>query len=314
MRAKILSVYAILLNWNGADDTIECLKSLSLLKGEYPKVIVCDNASTDNSWQKLQAYVATQDILGIQLIQTGSNLGFAAGNNVGLRIALSDPSMEFVWILNNDTEVAPDALNALLQYMVAHPKVGICGSTLLYLDEPNLIQAVGGKFNSWLGTSKHLLGHHAYSEEVCTAIDSSAIDYVVGASMFVRRILLEEIGLLGEEYFLYYEEIDWATRMKRETPQWLVGYAPKSIIYHKEGGATGANDLAVKSYNFLTDYYFITSRLKFTRKFYPYRVVLVRISMLGVALNRLRRRQYRSMALALCVFAGYIPNFLVPLR
>jgi len=304
----------VLLNWCNADDTIACLKSLSLLKGEYPKVIVCDNASTDNSWKKLQNYVDNQDILDIRLVQTGSNLGFAAGNNVGLRIALSDPSMEFVWILNNDTEVAPDALNALLQYMVAHPKVGICGSTLLYLDEPNLIQAVGGKFNSWLGTSKHLLGHHAYSEEVCTAIDSSAIDYVVGASMFVRRVLLEEIGLLGEEYFLYYEEIDWAKRMKLETPQWLVGYAPKSIVYHKEGGATGANDLAVKSYNYLADYYFITSRLKFTHKFYPSRAVLIRISMLGVALNRLSRRQYRSMALALCVFAGYIPSFLVPLR
>lgn len=308
----ISKVYVLLLNWCNADDTIACLKSLSHLTGDLPKVIVCDNASSDDSWKTLQAYIGSQETLNIELIQTGGNLGFAGGNNIGLRSALSDPSMEFVWILNNDTVVDRAALIGLMSYMSQNPKVGICGSTLLYMDEPNLIQAVGGKFNSWLGTSQHLFGHQFYSLDLCESIDVTSMDYVVGASMFVRRSVFEKIGLLNEEYFLYYEEIDFAERLKREVPEFTLGYASNSLVFHKEGGSTGANDLAVKTYNYATDFYFITSRLKFTQKFYPRRAFLVRLSMLGVAANRLKRKQWRSAALALALFIGCIPGSLEP--
>lgn len=302
----------VILNWNGCVDTIACLETLKRLRADNCRIIICDNSSTDDSWTILKAYVASQIGLDIQLVQTGSNLGFAGGNNVGLRLALSDPEMQFAWVLNNDTEVASEALSYLLAYMNAHPDVGICGSTLLYADDPSLIQAVGGQYNPWLGTSKHVLGHQKFSQAICESVDPDSFDYVVGASMFVRRTVLERVGLLSEDYFLYCEEIDWATRMKRQMPEMRLGYAPESLVYHKEGASTGANDLQGKTYRYFADYFFITSRLKFARKHYPLHSLVVQASMLLVALNRVRRRQWRSATVALLCFIGLIPGFMDP--
>lgn len=305
-------VYVVVLNWNGASDTIVCLKSLARLHAPLPKVLVCDNASTDDSWARLQDYASSQNLLDIQLINTGANLGFSGGNNVGLRAALSDPAMEFVWILNNDTEVAPDALAALMRYMNGHPNAGICGSTLLYMHNPEYIQAVGGQYNLWLGTSRHVLGKKRYTRVLCQSVDPLTLDYVVGASMFVRRSVLENVGLMSEDFFLYSEEIDWAYRLKRCLPAQTLGYAPESLVYHKEGASTGSNDWQEKAYSYLSDYFFITSRLKFARKLGSVYELSVQGSMLLVSLNRVRRRQWRSAMVALCCFCGVIPKFLEP--
>lgn len=305
-------ICVILLNWNGWEDTIACLKSLSMLEGAAPGIVVCDNASIDDSWMRLQGYVDEHPEQRIRLIQTGANLGFAGGNNVGLKIALSDPETEFAWLLNNDTEVASEALSALVTYMANHADVGICGSTLLYMEEPSLVQAVGGRYNAWLGTSKHVLGHQKYSRLVCESIDPGTFDYVVGASMFIRRSVLEQVGLLSEDYFLYCEEMDIATRMKRQMPEMKLGYAPASLVYHKEGASTGANDRKGKTYSYFSDYFFITSRIRFAKNFFPLKRWLVQLSMLPVAINRLRRRQWRSMAVALCALIGWVPECLDP--
>ena len=305
-------VYVIILNWNGAADTIACLDSLKRLRKTALKVIVCDNKSIDDSWSRLNQYVSMSDELDIQLVQTGSNLGFAGGNNVGLRIALADPRMEYAWLLNNDTEVDIDALQALLDYMAVHPEVGICGSTLLYADDPSQIQAIGGKYNPWLGSSRHLLGHQPYRRSLVDSFNQDDIDYVVGASLFVRRSVLEKVGLMSEEYFLYYEEIDWATRMKRLIPGGKLGFAPDSIVLHKEGSSTQVNDRLNKTYRYSSDYFFITSRLKFSRKYFPLHSIVVQASMLWVALNRLRRGQVKSAWVALCCFCGFDPFWLDP--
>lgn len=306
------SVYVVLVNWCGAEDTIACLRSLAKLDDVLPKVIVCDNASVDGSWDRLQAYVSSQIRLDIRLVQTGANLGFAGGNNVGLQMALSDPEMQFVWLLNNDTEVAPEALSSLMRYMNEHVNVGICGSTLLYMHSPGLIQAVGGQYNFWLGTSRHVLGHQKYSVALCQSVDPATLDYVVGASMFVRRSVLEQVGLLSEDYFLYCEEIDWATRMKRQMTEMKLGYAPLSLIYHKEGASTGSNDRTGKAYSYFADYFFITSRIRFARKFFPIKRWAVQLSMVPVALNRFRRKQWRSLLVAVCALFGVIPEALDP--
>lgn len=307
-------VYVIILNWNGATDTIACIQSLARLNGPLPKVIVCDNASSDDSWSRLQSCVTMYPGLNIQLVQTGANLGFAGGNNVGLRMALSDPTMDFVWLLNNDTVVAPDSLAVQLLYMSQHPQVGICGSTLLYADEPERIQAVGGRYHPWRISAKHVLGHQPYSEALCRSVDPAEFDYVVGASMFVRRGVLEKVGLLSEDYFLYFEEIDWATRMKRTLPGMTLGYAPDSLVYHKEGASTQSNNRVKKTYRYFADYFFITSHLKFSRKHYPLRSLMVQASMLLIALNRIRRGQARSALVALSCFFGRIPRRLDPRR
>ena len=330
----------VLVNWNAPSHTLICLASLMRLKGPQPSIIVCDNDSRDDSyeiireallamrspprtdWQPFHFWesVATgepgrPDAVQwpeIALIRTSRNRGFAGGVNVGLRAALAEPGMRYVWILNNDTQVHRTALDALLVKMASDPKIGICGSTLLYLDEPQKIQAVGGCYNSWLGTTRHCLGHETYSAERCRAFDETTLDYVVGAAMFVPRAFLETVGLMDERYFLYYEEIDWACQMRRRRPDLHLAYAPDSIVYHAEGSSTGSNDRNGKRYVYRSDYYMLTSRLKCTHKNFSMKLWSVRLSMLLVMLNRMRRRQWVSAQLALRLCLGLSVQSLAP--
>lgn len=330
-------ITVVVLNWNGADDTLACLKSLLQLKGPTANIIVCDNHSSDDSLvaisRELQSIAAqNQDYQYAQLealkslpsnltesaraylilVQTQANLGFAGGVNVGLRLALQDPAMKYAWVLNNDTRVDPNALEALLGTLALQPRVGLCGSTLLYMDDPARIQAVGGKYNPWLGISRHLLGQQTYSPDLCRSIDSSQIDYVVGASLLFRREALERVGLLSEGYFLYFEELDWVMRMQSIAPDFQLGYAPESLIYHKEGASVGARDLGGKTSNYRSDYHFQTSRLLFAQRHFPWHYPLVRLTQLGVALNRFKRRQWLSFGLALALIVGWVPKHLIP--
>lgn len=296
-------VVVILLNWRRAHDTMACLDSLAALKGAKPRVIVCDNDSADGSVSLLNAY-ADKSSLDIRVLETGGNLGFAGGVNVGLRAALADPGMRYVWILNNDTQVHPEALTALLEKMAGDPQIGICGSTLLYLDEPQKIQAVGGIYNPWLGTTRHCLGGETYSAARCEGFAETTLDYVVGAAMLVSRNFLETVGLMDERYFLYYEEIDWVCQMQRQRPDLHLAYAPGSIVYHAEGASTGSNDRNGKRYAYMSDFYMLTSRLKCTRKNFPEKIWSARLSMLLVMLNRMRRGHWAAARLALYLCLG----------
>ncbi len=331
-------ITVIVLNWNGAEETVACLDALARLQGVTPNIIVCDNHSSDDSFVKIKRQLAVMsasnaiyrhDLLEpggslpgevaesgcryLGLVQTHANLGFAGGVNIGLRLALQDPSMQFAWVLNNDTRVAPGALQALVDTLSTQPNIGLCGSTLLYLDDPQRIQAVGGLYNPWLGTTRHLLGQAVYSPERCSTINTQQINYVVGASMFFRRDLLERVGLLSEDYFLYFEELDWAMRMQQVAPEYQLGYAPRSLVYHKEGATAGANDLGGKTSSLTSDYYFQTSRLRFAKRYYPWRYGLVRLAQIGIALNRCRRGQWQSCGLALGLLVGWVPGKWVPL-
>jgi len=289
-------VYIIVLNWNGWRDTIECLESLIRL--DYPNytIVVCDNASSDDSWDQIRRWVCgdvtasctnrqlahlisppvAKPIPSIShsspdaslnsptprcplvLIQTGSNLGFAGGNNVGLRYALSHTDCKYFWLLNNDTVVKADSLSRMVEQMSSDQHLGICGSTLLDYASPQTIQTLGGKrYSSWNGrvlTRKHTM-----------QLSSQSIDYVQGASMLVRREFLETVGLMEEGYFLYFEEIDWAMRSRG---RFRLGYAPLSIVYHKEGASIGTHTRRQQR-SLLAEHYATRNRLLFTRKFYP---------------------------------------------
>ena len=321
----------VVLNWNGAEDTLRCLESLGKLKGERPNILVVDNGSEDDSVARIRGAInglsqkgdlviellegelpeetvfeGGKAILG--LIKGKRNLGFGGGVNLGLRVAIRDPRMTAAWILNNDTVVDQDALKALRSTLDNEPNSGIVGSTLLYLDRPDLIQAVGGLYNPWLGTTSHVLGHKPYSKELCATVDPREFDYIVGAALCIRREVLEQVGLLSEDYFLYFEELDYVERMKRLMPEQRLGYAPESLIYHKEGGSTGATDLGGKKTSATTDYFFLKSRIRFARRFYPFQYPLVHLLLLGILLNRLRRGHWASAWLTASLFFGRMPS------
>ncbi len=321
-------VYIIILNWNGWADTIECLESVFRSNYSRFRVIVCDNGSTDGSlgyikaWAKghldsctfphhplrhlafpplpkpiaVHEYDSSQrekthqiaDGALLVLIETGANLGFAGGNNVGLRYALSDRECRYFWLLNNDTVVEPDALLHLVRRIKEKPDAGICGSKLLFYHDPDVVQALGGAtYNKWLGSNRHLGLFQKNSQPVIQSEVEKKMCYVVGASMLVKRSFLETVGLLSEEYFLYFEELDWITRAKG---RFSLAFADRSLVYHKEGGSAGTSS-DPKQKSLRADYFSIRNRLVFTRKFYPWALPGVYAGVCMALTNRLRRGQ-----------------------
>lgn len=317
-------IYIIVLNWKGAADTIACLNSLFFLKDVKFHIVVCDNASPDNSYsdirdwlinQKQQSsgymescslieltnddslhYLIHEEDKSIYLIQTGANLGYAGGNNVGIRFAMNQPDMSYVWILNNDTEVESDSLYYMIKRCGLDHRIGICGSRLVYYHDKQKLQGLGGIINPWLCTTKH---YAAFEKSDVVFKDDEVeknIDYIIGASMLLSRSLLERVGLLCEDYFLYYEEVDLAQRAK---PYFKIGVASDSVVYHKEGASTGGNK------SFISDSCYLKNRLLIAKRFFPKSYWVVRVSYIITLFNRLHRFQLLSFKLCIrLLFTG----------
>lgn len=229
----------------------------------------------------------------VVLIRTGTNLGFASGNNVGLRYLLGRPEIDAIWLLNNDAVVEPGAAEALIAEAERDAGIGLCGSTLLYYDEPERVQAAGGAtYNPWLALPRHIGESAPLSRLPEAAHVRARMAYPTGASLLVTRGFLEEVGLMGEDYFLYFEELDWA---RRGAGRFRVGYARDSRVYHREGRSVGTDGAERKSR--LADYYFLRNRMRITRRYYPRRIPTVRLALLMALVNRLRRRQWDRMGM-----------------
>lgn len=272
-------VYIIVLNWNGWEDTIECLNSI--IRNDYKNyhIIICDNHSSDESVQKLVMWQEKNKKIKTTLLENDTNLGFAGGNNIGIRYAMGNNDFKYIWILNNDTIIKENALSKLLEKMESDNKIGICGSKLVYYDSRLKIQAIGGVYNKVTGIPRHIV----QEKDICK------LDYVVGASMLVSRKFLEEVGLMNEEYFLYYEELDWAMRSKGK---FKLSCAFESIVYHKEGESTGGKE---RNRSEISDYYGIRSRILFTKRYFPKYLITVYFFLIGSVFNRMIRRQYRRI-------------------
>lgn len=283
------TVFIVVLNWNGWRDTDACLGSLAGL--DYPsyRVVVVDNASTDGSEAQLRARHPH-----VTLLQSGANLGFAGGNNVGLRYALAEGA-NYVWLLNNDTLVEADALTQLVAKMQRDPGLGLCGSTLLYEAQRDRVQALGGaRYNRWLGSVRHLGQHQPRAQPIDEGAVEAQLDYLIGASLLASRAFLEQVGLLQDDYFLYFEELDWAARARG---RFRLGYAAKSVVYHKEGSSIGGTGRAKAAKSYTADLYALRNRVRFTRRFYPYALPTVYLGLLVALANRVRRRQWDRVAL-----------------
>lgn len=278
-----MSLYVVILNWNGKTDTLACLDSLLACDAVDLRIVVCDNGSHDGSLRALAdwgaerfgsgfrtlgraAVASSSPVAGVHcyLIDNGANLGFAGGNNVGLRWALRDASCQYVWLLNNDTVVTPGALAQAVARMAQRPDIGLCGSTLVYEHDRQTVQALGGSaYSRWTGRTRHLGARGQLADVPADPTATEAVmACVVGAAMLVRREWLETVGLLCEDYFLYFEEIDWATRA---AGRFRLGWAPGSIVYHKEGASIGT---AADGGSPLSMYYLYRNRLRFSWRFH----------------------------------------------
>lgn len=312
----IMKSYVILLNWNGWKDTIECLESVFRLNADF-RVVVCDNASTDGSIEKIKIWAegklpvnpANHELARLVLppcpkpvscivltreqaeagaspyeerlilVDNGANLGFAGGNNIGLRYALRDSECEYIWLLNNDTIVEPDALSALLKKMQENAEVGLCGSLSRSYENPDEIQTNGGKgYNLWTArvrNSPATTNGYKHSQQ--------RLDFISGASTLVSRNFLERVGLMEESYFLFFEELDWAMRAKG---RFSLSCTSDSVIYHKEGASIGSHPDRRKR-SMLSDQYLSRSRVLFTKRFFPWALPTVIASICVAAADRL---------------------------
>ncbi len=191
-------------------------------------------------------------------IHAGANLGYAGGNNIAIRYVLKKGDGAYLWILNNDAVVNKDALSAMVETIEKNAGVGMAGSKLLYYDRPHILQAAGGcKLSPLMGNTELIANNQEDSGRWNEPLEP---DYICGASVLVKKEVIETIGLMDESYFLYWEDADWGVRARRKNFKLL--YCPKSSVWHKEGGTSG-------SVNPLTDYYWSRNGLFFMKKFYP---------------------------------------------
>jgi GT2 family glycosyltransferase len=212
-----VSLFAVVLNWNGGDDTLAALASLQGI----PTVCV-DNGSTDGS-----DLLVEQRHPNVELIRTGANLGFAGGNNVGIRRAL-EAGADLVLLLNNDAMAEPGLGKALDDALDARPDAGLLACKVLFEDGER-VQYAGAGFNKWLG----------YSGRVQTDGPDELRDVARadGAAMAVTRVAVQKAGLLDTELFAYVEDVEWSLRIRRAG--FAVVLVPGARARHKGSAATG---------------------------------------------------------------------------
>ena len=214
----------IILAWNGVEYLDTCLKAV--LTQEYPdfEVIVVDNGSTDGSPD-----LVAEQFSQVRLIRNDQNLGFAVGNNVGLRVATGDVLV----LLNQDTVVRPGWLGALVQILLTDPGVGIVGGKALYPD--GTLQHAGGQVDE-RGDSRH----YGYRQQDVGRFDEARdVDFVTGATLALTRQVFEAVGGLDEGFTpAYFEDVDWCYRVRRAG--FRVVYVPQAVLVHSESSLGAA--------------------------------------------------------------------------
>jgi len=279
----MIRVAVSILNHNSAESTVACVQSLLdavQKKGGAPhlEVFVADNASDERDRHTLQQSLAELPNVYVKL--NPENMGFAAGHNCNLTAIFHCFSPDYVWILNNDCLVYEEALSSLIESSIQHPEIGIWGATLLEADGET-IQCAGGCFyNSWISSYRQY--GRGKSLACIDELETVVYDYIAGASLFFPIATLQK-GLrpvpvspvnesteaqqwLNESFFLYFEELDLAQRLK---PGFGMDWCKDALVRHVGGESTGASDGQRTE---LAEYHSTLSALKFTRQYYPQRL------------------------------------------
>jgi GT2 family glycosyltransferase len=335
MSAAQPRVAIVLVNWNGWRDCIECISSIFGSDApRLADVWLVDNDSSDGSVERIVQWCrapkvddswrvqdgvrhvgspaidsrvydangqAAPPVSGrcLTIVRSGGNLGFAGGNNAGITAAGLQRYSHF-WLLNTDTVMRHDALDQLLQRAQAPSQnglaLGIVGSSLIYYNQPDQLQAQGGGSLDEEGLRALHIGEGSGVRDLpsddpqALASVESQMAYVVGASMLVTAAFIRDIGLMCEDYFLYFEELDWAFRARG---RYAMGYSPRSWVFHKVGGSS-AKPHGEFSLNLL-----YRNQLRFTGRFLPDRVGQVQRKLFVELLRELVKGHWMAVRLLL---------------
>ncbi len=254
MRSKEHKIAIIILNWNGKDDTLECLESVQRI--DYPNfdVIVVDNGSKDDSVKAFR-----NKFPEVTVLETGENQGFAGGNNVGMRYALRNGA-DYILLLNNDTIVDSQLLKNFINASVLVQQAGIFGAKIYYYSEPNKIWYAGAR---WVNEISHFL--HVGQGCIDNGQDFSSIvetDYACGCALFAKADMLNKIGFLDEKFFLTFEETDLCYRARRAG--FKSYFVPEAKVWHKVSTSFGGEG------SVLFNYFLMRNRLLWAEKNLPF--------------------------------------------
>lgn len=271
-------VYIIIVNYKGLEDTIDCINSLKNIEYQNYRIVVVDNNSEDGSAEKLDELFFDY----VKIIKSNKNLGFAGGNNIGIRRALEE-NAEYALLLNNDTVVEPDFLNHLVNKAVEDKSIGCVGGKIYYYSSKDILWYAGAKINKYTGRTKHLgvdekdIGQYSISKEE---------DYITGCLMLVKREVLEKVGLMDERYFLYYEETDWCAKIKKYGYKLI--FEPKSVIYHKVSSSTKNINDVMKYYYDRNSYFFIINNYGILNRAFMffYKRIFLFLKLIRAGLNK----------------------------
>lgn len=257
------TVLCVILNWRTAEMTLRSVEAaVTAMEGIDGAITVVDNDSQDGSYERMAEALRGQP--RVRVIQSGRNGGYGAGNNVGIRAAMPDGSQpDYVYILNSDAFPARDAIRILHDYLDAHPQVGFAGSHIHGPEgEPH---TTAFRFPSALGELEdaaktgpvtRLLRAWVVAPDLPTA--TTAVDWLAGASVMMRRSVLDRIGLFDETFFLYYEETDLCRRAAKAG--WPTVYVVESRVMHIGSVSTG-----MKEWRRVPDYWFRSRRHYFEK-------------------------------------------------
>jgi GT2 family glycosyltransferase len=240
MKVSDVDISAVILSWNGRQYLETCLMSLEQAKGDCClEVIVVDNASSDGSAEMVRCKFP-----GVKLIQNQENLGFAGGNNIGIKAS----SGRYVCLINSDIKLLKGCLQGLLNYMEQNPNIGILGPKILNADltHQSSCRSFPGLWNNFCSAVglasaftqvRVFSGEHMFYFQGDSVVD---VDVLVGCFWFVRREAMNQFGLLDEDFFMYAEDVDWCKRCWRTG--WRVVFFPGAQVIHYWGGSSIKQD------------------------------------------------------------------------
>lgn len=247
MNKKPPLVSIVTVNYNQGKVTHELLLSIENLSYKEIEVIIVDNGSKKDCFFLRHSY----NIKDVRVIRSEKNLGFAGGNN----LAINEAKGDYLFFVNNDTEITPDSIQPLLQRFKLDPRIGIISPKIKYFHNSEIIQYAGYTKISPLTARNSCIGH--MEEDNGQHDVATETHYAHGAAMMVKKEVITVVGRMPELFFLYYEELDWCEQIKRKN--FKIYFEPSAVVYHKESISVGKNSP-------LKTYYLTRNRILFMRR------------------------------------------------
>lgn len=283
------SVYIVILNWNGWLDTVQCVRSIRCLEYHNWHIVIVDNGSTDDSVERLKTYCPE-----VPIIETGRNLGFAAGNNAGIRFALNGGA-DYVFVLNNDTTVFPETLSAFIAFAEKHPEAALMGPQIESRDPQrewprhrrlDLLTAICTS-----SALRRIIARIPTLRRIFYYIgtEPAPVQFLAGSALFFRASAFEQTGLFDESTFLDFEELIMAEKVRKAG--WSIYVVPQARIWHKVSASADRNRAGRYIENAKSEEYFYSQYVRLS----PFGRSVVRlIRFFSYGLRALRYRNYRQ--------------------